>query len=832
MRLALQAAWFTHNTKYEQLSERSGKDVVERSTVALTDIVRRFNPSVIGLPGNQLDSAWSEAVPETHEEDLFSQTRTLIDAMKSTKLVDFQNDWKVITVFVGAEELCFDCATEDNFSPSSFRKRLTKVLDHLQQEVPRAFVNLVDSTYHRDLLSFPQDSANETRKLCPCSYKLPGSSLELFEAEAAAAASWKLPQLVASWAYQEEVEQLVVSGRYDTQDDFTVVIQPFLRSTKLPSVQESEAALSNAPSKDFDEAGHGYRELGLGIWNNMLEPVGQKTELYDLGKQLEARCPSQDQPYLFTYRNGNHRTKTNLSEPSNERLQVRAFGSQVTCTERDPSASVPISVHALRPADIKVIAAVGDSLTAEAQERGEWDLDGPPIGSSSAVHADADIIRKFNPLLVGFSTGTGNQHTPQSFLNQAVPGKKAEDMQGQVRRVLELMRNNTPIFEITEDPRNNVPRCSESRKINFQEDWKLLTFFIGGNDLCDYCENKTWYSPTNFINRIQKALDILHKEAPRMFVNLVMVLDILPLREVYQDMTVRCPRFLMRALCPCVLLPDDNSAEYEELQLMNLQYQEKTQLLIDTGRYDTKEDFTVVMQPLLQQLVMPRTPGGRPDSSYFAPDCFHFNVKTHSQAARSLWNNMLEPLGEKTNNQSLDIIPPLECPSQEQPFLRTYRNSNYTYPNISTTAMPVLTTAVQTTAQKPDLGYGSHLQCEDRSPSNVVPTSVHALRPADIRVVAALGDSITHRRGQITEHSDNFANEVPAQVRILVDRMKNNSRIDFLNDWKVITLFIGGNDLCDYCTDTNFLSAQRYTSQLQKALDLLHKEVSERYCMV
>lgn len=27
-------------------------------------------------------------------------------------------------------------------------------------------------------------------------------------------------------------------------------------------------------------------------------------------------------------------------------------------------------------------------------------------------------------------------------------------------------------------------------------------------------------------------------------------------------------------------------------------------------------------------------------------------------------------------------------------------------------------------------------------------------------------------------------------------------RIDFHNDWKVITMFIGGNDICDFCSDT------------------------------
>ena len=34
-----------------------------------------------------------------------------------------------------------------------------------------------------------------------------------------------------------------------------------------------------------------------------------------------------------------------------------------------------------------------------------------------------------------------------------------------------------------------------------------------------------------------------------------------------------------------------------------------------------------------------------------------------------------------------------------------------------------------------------------------------------------------------------------------MNRMKNDETIDFQNDWKVITVFIGGNDLCDFCDD-------------------------------
>ena len=33
-----------------------------------------------------------------------------------------------------------------------------------------------------------------------------------------------------------------------------------------------------------------------------------------------------------------------------------------------------------------------------------------------------------------------------------------------------------------------------------------------------------------------------------------------------------------------------------------------------------------------------------PDLSYLAPDCFHFSQKLHSLVARSLWNNLLQPV--------------------------------------------------------------------------------------------------------------------------------------------------------------------------------------------
>ena len=49
-----------------------------------------------------------------------------------------------------------------------------------------------------------------------------------------------------------------------------------------------------------------------------------------------------------------------------------------------------------------------------------------------------------------------------------------------------------------------------------------------------------------------------------------------------------------------------------------------------------------------------------------------------------------------------------------------------------------------------DLGAPG-FSCPDMTPSAAVPTSVHALKPSDIKIVAALGDSLTAANGAGTD---------------------------------------------------------------------------------
>ncbi|XP_014805943.1 PREDICTED: phospholipase B1, membrane-associated [Calidris pugnax] len=824
---------------HEDLLQSTGKSLLEVSVETLAALISSFNPSVLHQPP---PSGTKGVASDSQAIDLLHEAEEIVKLMKENQMIDFQNDWKLITVFFSAEDPCSSCAsTEPKNCLLDNLEKLKTVLDFLYKTVPKAFVNLVDSTGLTTSSLACQDynnASNPGRSECNC-----------------VGEHFTLDDNILRWSYQDAWEKLLESKRYDQKDDFTVVLQPTFqeRNLLLRSDRDGFVTTSQTQAENQEED---YIFMAVGLWNNMMEPVGQKHP-YDFTEMLQVQCPSQENPYLFTYRNSNYSSPSETLN-TKETSQERSYGTNVPCFDRDPSDTVPVSVHNLRPADIQVIAALGDSLTAAngaaarpnnlldviTQYRGvSWSVGGDQ--NISTVTTLANILREFNPSLTGYSTGTGKETTASASLNQAVAGNRAEHVPAQVRRLVDRIKNDT--------------------RINLQTDWKVITLFIGGNDLCDFCKDPVRYSPENYTNNLQEALDMLHREVPRAFVNLVTILSITSLRELYTTPNNGCPKWLMRDLCPCVVNPTDNSNEFKKLVYFNRKYQERTRQLVESGRYDTTDDFTVVMQPFLTNVKMPKTPEGLPDRSYFAPDCFHFSQKCHSQAARALWNNMLEPLGEKTDNQQVDNEILLSCPSAAEPFLRTYKNSNYTYPK-----------------QTPN--YGSQLQCEERSPSSPPPTSVHSLKPADVKIIAALGDSLTAGTGIASDglldletqyrglswsiggdaslenvttlpnifrefnvtilgystgignenNSNAFLNQavpgaeaehLPAQARNLVRLMKTDPRINFSADWKLITVFIGGNDVCNSCKDPNHYSAVNFIRRIQETLDILHEQV-------
>ncbi|XP_077868136.1 phospholipase B1, membrane-associated-like [Saccoglossus kowalevskii] len=316
------------------------------------------------------------------------------------------------------------------------------------------------------------------------------------------------------------------------------------------------------------------------------------------------------------------------------------------------------SVHSLRPGDVKVVGAIGDSLTAGNGARAsvlpqcliEYRGSSFSVGGANVLEKQItfpNILKKYNPNVVGFSKGTSMKwfnDEDKSQFNVAVAGADAKDILGQARVLIKRMKSH--------------------HAVDFVNDWKIVTVLIGGNDLCDWCDDKEIFKPERYISHIRETLDLLHSEMPRTFVNLLLAPNVIELAKLSG---ISC-KVVHHFLCECASFGN-------EVKLMPIlqQYRVLTKELVASGRYDTKDDFTVVLQPFLEKTTIPTKKSGDVDYSYIAPDCFHFSVKGHEQASKALWHNMLEPVG----NKSTLWMPgePLRCPTQENPFFYTALNS-------------------------------------------------------------------------------------------------------------------------------------------------------------
>jgi phospholipase B1 len=166
----------------------------------------------------------------------------------------------------------------------------------------------------------------------------------------------------------------------------------------------------------------------------------------------------------------------------------------------------------------------------------------------------------------------------------------------------------------------------ESKEIDFANDWKLVTLFIGGNDLCALCKDPEHYSPANYVKFVGEGIDYLQANLPRTFVNLVMTVNITDIRLMNKG--VCAP--LHKSLCKCGAYPADAAAE-QILQDNIRGYHDMTRELVASGRYDNRDDFTVVLQPFFQDYAPPRKADNKIDYTYWAPDCFHFSDKGHGK---------------------------------------------------------------------------------------------------------------------------------------------------------------------------------------------------------
>ncbi|XP_070504214.1 phospholipase B1, membrane-associated-like [Chironomus tepperi] len=329
------------------------------------------------------------------------------------------------------------------------------------------------------------------------------------------------------------------------------------------------------------------------------------------------------------------------------------------------SRESPKSVHKLRPGDISVIGALGDSLTCSTgamaeriaelsmENRGlSWSIGGQWNWRNATTLPN--ILKEFNPSLVGYSLDDSFPFHKASQFNLAEIGAVSTDMPFMARALVKRIKND--------------------KRVNFKYDWKIVTITIGGNDICSFLclmENPERLPEMHRI-ALTKTLRYLKSNLPRVFVNIVSVPHVETVINI-RGKPQSCS-FIHHGECACWVgslsnITKESRERWKKIQRQFISVEEEVAKLDEFRRLD---EFAVMYQPFTKNISI--IVDGKRDLSLLSFDCFHLSQKGHAWAGTTLWNNMLEPDNKKTLNWASPQRK-FNCPSREHPYIKTYDNS-------------------------------------------------------------------------------------------------------------------------------------------------------------
>ncbi|XP_076230525.1 phospholipase B1, membrane-associated isoform X2 [Nomia melanderi] len=177
-----------------------------RRFLTVPNLLKVFNPNLSGYSTGTGEfisgkAKLNIAFPVAATEDALQQARILVQRIKSDPKVDVKRQWKLVTIFFGANDICSaQCFNPAQFSPVRYALHLRRALDFLKIALPRTLVNLVPVIDVTVSIRVPRSAMCSILHPLYCACMHRGSQ----------------PSITASkmvHLYQQAVESLISSGR-------------------------------------------------------------------------------------------------------------------------------------------------------------------------------------------------------------------------------------------------------------------------------------------------------------------------------------------------------------------------------------------------------------------------------------------------------------------------------------------------------------------------------------------------------------------------------------------------------------------------------------------
>ncbi|KAI9268039.1 hypothetical protein BDA99DRAFT_535558 [Phascolomyces articulosus] len=352
------------------------------------------------------------------------------------------------------------------------------------------------------------------------------------------------------------------------------------------------------------------------------------------------------------------------------------------CPALSPRTGVPKDATDVRADDIKVIAAMGDSIMAGFGMMGsssiidtssfrEYRGQSYGIGGDSDAQTMATFTRHFSPDLVGpslgersvslcltimfkkvgiFQFGTNTNicflYTPAKLdgalqhlhLNGAVSGATASSLSNQLDYLIPKMK---------------------SLSNDFENDWKLVNIQIGSNDQCASCGlNALDVTAARYGSYVSAAVKRIVENVPNVIVNLIGVFHVSPVYNLtagqsYCNTIAGQP--LNRNLCGCF---QGTSSSRRAMDALADSYNDKLIEIYQSYQGKNNTGFGVTYQPNNINIA------GFPLEAMSNADCFHPSLISHQWISKIAWNNLFTPRPYKPSVHNFNKNQEILCPGE------------------------------------------------------------------------------------------------------------------------------------------------------------------------